>query len=339
MKICIVATPCISVKKDLEYGGLEKVVALLAEELGKNNEVYLFAAKGSKVDNCEVIETIEPGYSTITENREVIMIRKIKEDLVKLNADIYDFHVHDPRIIPTELMDESFFSCHDLLPPLPLLPVRTIVRSNFHREYLERKWSWPVDYFCYNPIDVDEYIYSEEKDGFILFLSRMTRGKGIFNLIEIAKAFPEEQFICAGEDGEERGINQIELSEFLSKLPNNVEYLGSVSDGKKKELLSKANLLLLPYDNSVYQEVFGLVILEALASGTPVFAINCGAVKEILGTKFGCVCSNIDELKVKIENYLNGFFDFNPELLRNRAKEFSPSRIVKKLVDIYQKGD
>ena len=331
MRICVVCSPCIPCRVDLEYGGLEKVVALLARELAKEHEVTLIAAKGSKVSKCELITPIEARYSLPGENRELELWAKAGVDA--RDYDIVDFHTHQR---PAIRGDNIVWSIHDLLPPHPLYPYKLVARSKFHAAWLERQWGYEVTY-CYNCIDVSEFKVKEKEDYF-LFLSRICKGKGIFNLIEIAKRFPEQRFIIAGEDRIEYGINPWELAKFLSKLPSNCEYLGYVSAREKQRLLSKAKALILPYDSNAYQEVFGLVVLEALASGTPVFALRNGAVPELIGlgkSLYGYVACSLEELGKVLESYLEGKLQFDPWVLREYAASFSPSQAARRMLDIY----
>jgi len=335
LKIAIVVTPCLPCRTDLEYGGIERVVAYLAEGLAKEHEVTLIAGKGSKVKGVELITPTESRYSLPGENRELEMW--LKAGIEPKDYDVMDFHTH---LAPPVRADNVVWSIHDLLPPHPIFPFKLVARSKFHAEWLEKKWGYPTSY-VYNCIDVSEFEPSEKED-YLLFLSRITRGKGVFNLVEIAKKFPEQRFVIAGEDRVEKGMNPFELTQLFKILPDNCEYLGFVNDREKKELLSRAKALLLPYDNSVYQEVFGLIILEALASGTPVFAIRNGAVGELLGlngmvglSKYGYLALNISSLTKALSWFIEGKFGFDVEKLRERASKFSPEFMVSNYEKVY----
>jgi len=330
MRICIVCSPCIPCRVDLEYGGLEKVVALIARELAKEHEVTLIAGKGSKVKGCELITPIESRYALPGEPRELELWAKAGVD--PEDFDVIDFHTHQR---PAIRGDRLVWSIHDLMPPHPLFPYKLVARSRFHATWLERTWGYDVTY-VYNCLDPEEFRVIEDKDDYLLFLSRITKGKGCFNLVELAKRV-QTSFVIAGEDRIEYGIDCYELARFLSMLPSNCEYLGYVSPKEKRELLSKARALVLPYDPS-YQEVFGIVILEALASGTPVFAIKNGAIPELLGEglgPYGYVADSLEELAKAIEKYLKGKFSFDPWVLRDYAERFSPAESAARYLEIY----
>jgi len=111
-----------------------------------------------------------------------------------------------------------------------------------------------------------------------------------------------------------------------------------IPDDVKIELLSEAKAVVAPL-NGDYRETFGLYILEAMASGTPVFVTDMGAPAELLGgiglTKYGYVSSDITNLEKAISNFVNGVYDFNSKSLRKRASEFINMMMEKylKLID------
>jgi len=337
MRILLVCTPCLPCRTDLEYGGLERIAAFLAEGLAKKHEVTLIAGKGSKVRGVELITPVESRYSLPGENREMEMwLKSTKEyNVVPEEYDVIDCHTHKK---PPTRGENIIWSIHDYIPEHPLFNYMLVARSKFHANFLSNLWGYEVTY-AYNCINAEEFKFKRFKKDYFLFLSRITRGKGVFNLVEIAKQLQDQHFIIAGEDRVEYGINPNELVSLFKQLPDNCEYLGTISDREKKRLLANAKALLLPYDNSVYQEVFGLIILEALASGTPVFAINNGAVPEILNgtglTEYGYVAYDVRDLVNAIKSFINDEFGFEGYVLRKRAKEFSPDAMVKRYEEIY----
>jgi len=306
------------------------VVALIARELAKENEVTLIAGKGSKVKGVEVIAPIESRYSLPGENRERELWESAGVDAREY--EVIDFHTHSRPVITAE---NVCWSIHDLLPMHPIYHYVLVARSRFHANFLNQRWGMEISY-VYNCIDPREYKVVERKKDYLLFLSRITRAKGIFNLLDLARRIDYE-FVVAGEDRIEYGIDPFELAEVLAKIPDNVSYLGFVSDEKKKQLLSRAKALVIPYDQD-YKEVFGIVLIEALACGTPVFAIDSGAVSELFGnglTTFGYVARSLDGLESALKGYLSGKFEFDPWVLRDYAERFSPSESAKHYLEIY----
>jgi glycosyltransferase involved in cell wall biosynthesis len=332
MKIAIIISPCIEVPVK-SYGGMEQVAYLLARELGKTNEVTVFAAKGSKVENCEVVETIEPGYSTPYENRELTQWNSIKDKLY--DFDIIDFHWHS---VPPIHGRRIFWSIHDYKPSTPLYQGNFIARSKSHAEFLEKYWGWEVNY-CYNPVDISRFKIAKKED-FFLFLSRIDQMKGAHNFVEIAKSFPEQKFVMAGMDDINKGIDPFFLANIFRELPKNCEYLGEVSEEEKIDLLARAKALICPYGNysngEPYFEVFGIHLIESLASGTPIFTlVRHGSPEELIPKNCGVIANSLEELKKALKDFIEGKVGFEPIKLREKAEEFSPERVTTKYINIY----
>ncbi|MEM2525580.1 MAG: glycosyltransferase [Candidatus Methanomethylicaceae archaeon] len=333
-RIAFVVTPCLPIGTK-GYSGLEKVAYLLANEVGKKHEVTVFAAKGSEKGNFNLVEVLKPGYNTPFLNRELIFMALINDKLE--NFDLIDFHIHYFHIVPNKFYRKAVFSSHgylDFFPKESLGVVKIFARSKAHAELLSKRFNAEIDY-CYNPVDVDKFKV-EEKEDYLLFLSRICREKGAFNFLEIAKEFPNERFIMAGDDKPEHGADPLFVSIVLRNLTKNIEYLGEITEEKKIDLLSRAKALIVPYGKDItgeiYFEVFGIFIVEALASGTPCFVIDSGGVSEILNgkglTEYGFVANNLDELKNALNEFLKGKIDFNPKKLRERANRFNPETIA-----------
>ena len=109
-----------------------------------------------------------------------------------------------------------------------------------------------------------------------------------------------------------------------------IDYLGEVDHRRKNELLSRARALLFPIQ---WEEPFGLVMIEAMACGTPVLAMPGGAVTEIVRDGVnGWICADLDQLAARLHASLPA-----PRTCRDFvAQHFSLDRMVDRYVDIYQ---
>lgn len=126
-------------------------------------------------------------------------------------------------------------------------------------------------------LPVDDYPYRDTKDHFALFLGRMSPMKGAHLAIEAARACGL-RLVMAGR------CNQAHERAYFDRwvrprLSREVAWLGEVDTARKKDLLSRASCLLFPVR---WAEPFGLVMVEALACGTPVVALGAGAVPEVI---------------------------------------------------------
>ncbi len=177
-------------------------------------------------------------------------------------------------------------------------------------------------------IDLSKFKYSEEKEDYFLFLGRLTYDKGITHFLEAATKLPNEKFKVAG-----LGPMANVVKKYQSKY-SNIEYLGYVTEEEKIELLKKAKLLILPSR----AETFGIVYVEAMASGTPVIASNesreIGILREEYNgwlVKFGCPQCIVDKIKELTNRDLKN-------ISRNAfesSKEFSIETTVDRVMKVY----
>ena len=129
----------------------------------------------------------------------------------------------------------------------------------------------------HNAIDVSRYQVDRNPGDSLLFLGRMSPDKGAHRAIRIAKRLGRPLDIAA-KCREPAEIAYFD--EFVAPhLDDDIRYVGEVDHDEKCELLARAHALVVPIE---WEEPFGLVMIEALASGTPVVAMRRGSVPEIL---------------------------------------------------------
>ena len=149
--------------------------------------------------------------------------------------------------------------------------------------------------YVYNGIKLEEYYYSEDKDDYLLFMGKLDwEVKGLSYAVKIAQDM-NVKLIIAGDFLFPENYARMPRG----KLFNNIEYIGPVSGNAKAELMAKARALISPI---TWPEPFGLVVIEALASGTPVLTSREGAMPEIMKHGVtGFLCETMDDMKEKIE--------------------------------------
>lgn len=125
----------------------------------------------------------------------------------------------------------------------------------------------------HHAVETDAYQFREHPEDYLLFLGRFTEGKGVLGAIEVAKRTGHRLLLAAAENDYYR--------EQVAPLVDGrqVVYTGEVSQGEKVALLGGARALVYPVQAG---ESFGLVLAEAAACGTPVAALRCGPVNEIV---------------------------------------------------------
>jgi glycosyltransferase involved in cell wall biosynthesis len=175
-------------------------------------------------------------------------------------------------------------------------------------------------------IDTVAYPFRADPGDYLLFLGRFSEGKGVLQAIEVARRTGKRLVLAAAENEYYR--------EVIAPLVDQAQivWAGEVGHSEKTALLGGAQALLYPVQSG---EPFGLVMAEAMACGTPVAALDRGAVREIVdeGTT-GRVFDSLDALV----NGLQGVVALDRALVRARAVErFNPNRMADAYLDVYAK--
>jgi glycosyltransferase involved in cell wall biosynthesis len=173
-------------------------------------------------------------------------------------------------------------------------------------------------------IDTAAYTFRSTPDDYLLFLGRFSEGKGVLQAIEAARRTGGRLVLAAAENEYYREV----IAPHVDQIQ--IVYAGEVAHREKTALLGGARALLYPVQSG---EPFGLVMAEAMACGTPVAALDRGAVRDVVdeGTT-GCVFDSLDAL---VEG-LPSVFALDRSLVRARAMErFNPDRMVDAHLGVY----
>jgi glycosyltransferase involved in cell wall biosynthesis len=172
----------------------------------------------------------------------------------------------------------------------------------------------------YNPIDVEAWPVGHQKQDYLLWVGRFTAEKGPQRAIKVAKA-TGRRLILAGvvQPRQERFFLE-EIAPHLDA--RQIEYVGEVGGARKQQLFADAFAFLMPI---TWPEPFGMVMVEALAAGTPVLAFDHGAAVEIVehGVN-GFLVHDEDEMAALVEHAA----EIHPEDCRRSAERFSPHRVA-----------
>jgi len=173
-------------------------------------------------------------------------------------------------------------------------------------------------------IDTENFTFREQPEDYLLFLGRFTEGKGVLQAIEIAKRVGMRLILAAAEDDYYRQ----QVAPHVDG--RHIVYYGEADFDAKVKLYGGARALLYPIQA---REPFGLVLAEAMACGTPVAALDKGAVREVVDDGVtGIVFENMEQMATE----LSCVFDLDRGRVRERAvARFGVARMVDEYVRVY----
>ncbi len=323
------------------YGGTERIVSYLTEQLvEQGHEVTLFASGNSRtsaelVSCCDVALRLNPSV------RDPIPYHMVMLDQVRRRAgsfDVLHFHI-DLLHVPVmhEILDRTVSTLHgrldlpDLIPfysAFPKLPLASI--SYDQRSPMPATANWVGNVYHGLPLDLLPFSPRPE-GGYLAFLGRISPEKRPDRAIEIATRAGLPLKIAAKIDKLDRDYWTNVIEPMIKANPL-AEYVGEIGDAEKARFLGDASVLLFPID---WPEPFGLVMIEAMACGTPVIAFPSGSVSEVIDEgETGFVVPNVDAAVQAVERARR----LDRATVRARFEErFSVERMAQSYLDIYRR--
>jgi glycosyltransferase involved in cell wall biosynthesis len=278
------------------YGGTQRVVVWLARGLVQlGHQVTVLALGGSRIPEAHLI---------------ALTTRQIAEpgfDLtpfIPASADI--LHAHTPLARPPT--HPHLLTIHGNLRKGATASQNAIFLSADHAR---RHGSTT---FVYNGVDPSDFVFRSRKNGYDLFLGRLRSVKGYRWAIQGARRSGKRLVVAGG---------------WRPSLSRSLRYVGSVDGARKAELLAGADCLWMP---ALWDEPFGLTLVEAMMSGTPVLGTRRGALPEVVSPDGGLLGDTLDEL-VQLRGHIAWM---DAEACRKRAETcFNHIRMAERYIRMY----
>ena len=331
-------SPLIESVPPKHYGGTERIVSYLTEELVRlGHEVTLFAS-GDSVTNARLIA---PCQRSLRKNekckdpvaREVLLVDHVLEhagefDVIHFHTGYLHFPVCRCLSVPHLTTLHGRLDLPDLVPVFDRFRNEPLISiSNAQRQPLAwANWQTTI----YHGLRTDLFSFRRGSDDYLAFLGRISPEKGADRAVEIAKCVGIPLKIAAKVDRADRRYFKRVVEPPLNE--PYVEWVGGISDHQKNDFLGNAYALLFPID---WPEPFGLVMIEAMACGTPVIAYDRGSVPEVMDDGVtGFIVRKLDEAAEAVRRVRN--------LSRARCREvfdkrFTATRMANDYIHMYQR--
>ena len=267
------------------YGGTERVVSWLTEELVRQGHDVTLFASGDSQTKAELAAVVPRGlrlegiHNSLPYN--IIMLDQVAARMHEF--DVIHFHIdffHYP--IFRNMAHKTLTTLHGRqdLPELPdiyrAFPHMPLVSISDHQRLPVPPVNWRGT--VYHGLPEAQYREGKGEGGYLAFLGRICADKGPVEAIEIARRAGMKLKMAAKVDPVDQAYFDTVVGPLIAKSPH-VEFIGEINDSQKQEFLGNAKALLFPIS---WPEPFGLVMIESLACGTPVVAFKCGSVPEIM---------------------------------------------------------
>jgi glycosyltransferase involved in cell wall biosynthesis len=320
------------------YGGTERVVAHLTDALVElGHEVTLFASAEART-NANLVKVRDQAIR--------LDPAPLKSDLAAHMSQLWDVrrraHEFDVIHFHTDMIHFPFFED---------MPEKTLTTLHGRLDLKDLPgvyWRWkqyplvsisdsqrePIAFAnwagtVHHGMRSDLYQPSFQPGGYLAFLGRISPEKRPDRAIALAKRVGKPLKIAAKVDAADARYFQEKIEPLLAG-ENLVEFIGEIGDDQKSAFLGGAEALLFPID---WPEPFGLVMIEAMACGTPVLAYGCGSVPEVIEEGLtGAIVANEDEAVAALPRVLS----LNRLEVRRRFEErFSAVAMARRYLDLY----
>jgi glycosyltransferase involved in cell wall biosynthesis len=338
MKIAQIAPLAESVPP-LLYGGTERVVSNLTEELVRQGHDVTLFASGDSQTAAELVACTDVALRLNPKVRDQMPYHLTMIDRVCRRAEEFDvLHFHIDLLqfpLVRGFADRTVTTLHgrldlpDLVPFYKVFSDIPVVSISEHQRLPMPPVNWVGNVHHGVPTDLLPFT-AVPQGGYLAFLGRISPEKRPDRAIEIAVRSGMPLKIAAKIDAVDRAYWESTIAPLVER-HSNVEYIGEINESRKGAFLGNASALLFPID---WPEPFGLVMIEAMACGTPVIGFHAASVPEVIEPgRSGFIVRNLDEAVEAVSRL--------PELDRAEVRacfeeRFSVERMARDYLRIYR---
>jgi glycosyltransferase involved in cell wall biosynthesis len=320
------------------YGGTERIVSYMTEELVRQgHEVTLFASGDSQTTArhraaCPHALRLQTGLV----NRDAPLILMQEQafgaeaerfDVIHSHLDYLSFPMSRRCATPVLTTLHGRLDLPELIPIFQEYAEMPVVSISDAQRIPLPEANWQATVYHGLP---DLYTFHPNHGSYLAYLGRICPEKRPDHAIEIAKRVGIPLRIAAKVDPVDREYFETQIAPLLNHPL--IEYLGEITDAEKCDFLGEATAVLCTYD---WPEPFGIVLIEALACGTPVYAYRRGSIPEIIEDGVtGFICDNLDDMVASIDRL--------PLIQRQRCRDsfetrFTAKRMVQDYLTVYER--
>lgn len=322
-----------------KYGGTERVVYALTEELVKRGHDVTLFASGDSVTSGKLVSV----FPRSLREAGVVDPYGLQEQTMHTMGLAYsraaEFDVIHDHLTPISLPTANI-SPTPVVATLhgPLTGSNKAIYAGLNKPHLvsiseaQRRPAPNLNFIAtvYNGLVLEPYPFSDTHDGYLLFVGRISMEKGVHHAIATARQLGMPLIIAAKVDKVDRSYHKEYVEPYLNE---DIRWIGEVDEEERNKLMSRAAAFLHPV---TWREPFGLTLIEAMACGAPVIAFGKGSIPEIvMHEKTGFVVDDVDEMVEAVQN----LDSVDRATCRTHALEnFSASKMADRYEEVYKKA-
>ena len=320
------------------YGGTERVVHYLTEELVREGHDVTLFASGDSQTSAELVacsprslrtdETVIDPIAHQVVQLEAVAAQIARFDLVHWHVDYFHFPMSRRLGVPNVTTLHGRLDISDLGPVYDEFTDMPVVSISDDQRLPLPQANWAAT--VHHGMPLDELEAHSKRGEYLAFLGRISPEKRADRAIEVARRAGLPLRIAAKVDDMDREYFETKIEPLLDA--DHVNFIGEIGPEQKNEFLGKARALLFPID---WSEPFGLVMIESMACGTPVIAYRSGSVPEVIAEGVsGFVVDDIESATKAVARL--------DELDRSAVRadferRFSAERMAHDYLDVYER--